>query len=85
MFEGWDAAGKGGTIRRMAWPLDPRGLKVWPIAALTAEEQGQHYLYRFWKRLPRPGQMVIFDRPWYSRVLVERVEGFALDGCPRGR
>ncbi len=77
VFEGWDAAGKGGTIRRMAWPLDPRGLKVWPIAAPTAEEQGQHYLYRFWKRLPRPGQIVIFDRSWYGRVLVERVEGFA--------
>ena len=77
VFEGWDAAGKGGAIRRMAWPLDPRGLKVWPIAAPTPEEQGQHYLYRFWKRLPRPGQMVIFDRSWYGRVLVERVEGFA--------
>ena len=79
VFEGWDAAGKGGTIRRMSWPLDPRGLKVWPIAAPTPEEQGQHYLYRFWKRLPRPGQMVIFDRSWYGRVLVERVEGFATD------
>ncbi len=77
VFEGWDAAGKGGAIRRMAWPLDPRGLKVWPIAAPTPEEQGQHYLYRFWKRLPRPGQIVIFDRSWYGRVLVERVEGFA--------
>ena len=79
VFEGWDAAGKGGTIRRMSWPLDPRGLKVWPIAAPTPEERGQHYLYRFWKRLPRPGQMVVFDRSWYGRVLVERVEGFATD------
>lgn len=79
LFEGWDAAGKGGVIRRMSWPLDPRGLKVWPIAAPTPDEQGQHYLYRFWKRLPRPGQMVIFDRSWYGRVLVERVEGFAAE------
>ena len=77
LFEGSDAAGKGGAIRRISWPLDPRGLKVWPIAAPTVEEQGQHYLYRFWKRLPRPGQLVIFDRSWYGRVLVERVEGFA--------
>lgn len=79
LFEGWDAAGKGGVIRRMSWPLDPRGLKVWPIAAPTPDEQGQHYLYRFWKRLPRPGQMVVFDRSWYGRVLVERVEGFAAE------
>ena len=77
VFEGSDAAGKGGTIRRIGWPLDPRFLKVWPIAAPTAEETGRHYLYRFWKRLPRPGQLVIFDRSWYGRVLVERVEGFA--------
>ncbi len=79
VFEGGDAAGKGGAIRRMSWPLDPRGLKVWPIAAPTDEEKGQHYLYRFWKRLPRPGQIVIFDRSWYGRVLVERVEGFATE------
>ena len=77
LFEGSDAAGKGGAIRRMSWPLDPRSLKVWPISAPTPEEKGQHYLYRFWKRLPRPGQVVIFDRSWYGRVLVERVEGFA--------
>ena len=76
-FEGWDAAGKGGAIRRMSWPLDPRGLKVWTIAAPTADEQGNHYLYRFWKRLPRPGQLAIFDRSWYGRVLVERIEGLA--------
>lgn len=79
LFEGSDAAGKGGAIRRISWPLDPRGLKVWPIAAPTPEEKGQHYLYRFWKRLPRPGQLVIFDRSWYGRVLVERVEGFAAE------
>ena len=77
VFEGWDAAGKGGIIRRLGWPLDPRGFKVWPIAAPLPEEQGQPYLYRFWRRLPYPGQMVVFDRSWYGRVLVERVEGFA--------
>ena len=77
VLEGADAAGKGGTIRRLSWPLDPRMLKVWPISAPNEEEKGQHYLYRFWRRLPRPGQMVVFDRSWYGRVLVERVEGFA--------
>ena len=77
VFEGWDAAGKGGIIRRLGWPLDPRGFKVWPIAAPTPEEQGQPYLYRFWRRLPYPGQLVVFDRSWYGRVLVERVEGYA--------
>ena len=77
VFEGWDAAGKGGIIRRLGWPLDPRGFKVWPIAAPLPEEQGQPYLYRFWRRLPYPGQLVVFDRSWYGRVLVERVEGFA--------
>ncbi len=77
VFEGSDAAGKGGAIRRISWPLDPRGLKVWPIAAPTPEEKGHHYLYRFWKRLPDAGQIVIFDRSWYGRVLVERIEGFA--------
>lgn len=79
VFEGSDAAGKSGAIRRISWPLDPRWLKVWPISAPTTEEKGQHYLYRFWKRLPRPGQMVIFDRSWYGRVLVERLEGFATE------
>lgn len=77
VFEGWDAAGKGGTIRRMTERLDPRGCKVWPIAAPKAEEQGRHYLYRFWTRLPEPGTIALFDRSWYGRVLVERVEGFA--------
>lgn len=79
VFEGGDAAGKGGAIRRISWPLDPRNLKVWQIAAPTQDEKGQHYLYRFWKRLPRPGQLVIFDRSWYGRVLVERIEGFAAE------
>ena len=84
VFEGWDAAGKGGIIRRLGWPLDPRGFKVWPIAAPTPEEQGQPYLYRFWRRLPYPGQLVVFDRSWYGRVLVERIEGYAT-GAEWGR
>lgn len=79
VFEGSDAAGKGGAIRRLTWKLDPRSVKVWPIQAPTPQEKAQHYLYRFWKRLPRPGQIVVFDRSWYGRVLVERVEGFATD------
>ena len=79
VFEGWDAAGKGGIIRRMGWPLDPRGFKVWAIAAPTPDEQGRHYLYRFWRRLPYRGQWVVFDRSWYGRVLVERIEGFATE------
>lgn len=74
VFEGWDAAGKGGSIRRINARLDPRGVKVWPIGAPSADEQGRHYLYRFWSRLPVPGTMAIFDRSWYGRVLVERVE-----------
>ena len=77
VLEGWDAAGKGGVIRRMHWPLDPRGLKVWPISAPSPEELDHHYLYRFWTRLPRSGQLVVFDRSWYGRVLVERIEGYA--------
>ncbi|MBP2229345.1 PPK2 family polyphosphate:nucleotide phosphotransferase [Azospirillum agricola] len=77
VFEGWDAGGKGGAIRRMTEPLDPRGFHVWPIAAPTAEEQSKHYLYRFWTKLPAGGTFAIFDRSWYGRVLVERVEGLA--------
>jgi polyphosphate kinase 2 (PPK2 family) len=77
VFEGMDAAGKGGTIRRIAWALDPRSLKVWPIAAPNELEKKQHYLQRFWARLPEKGQMAVFDRSWYGRVLVERIEGFA--------
>jgi AMP-polyphosphate phosphotransferase len=77
VFEGMDAAGKGGTIRRIAWALDPRSLKVWPIGAPDAIEKQQHYLQRFWTRMPSKGQLAIFDRSWYGRVLVERVEGFA--------
>lgn len=77
VFEGWDAAGKGGTIRRLAWALDPRGFKVWPIAAPNELERRHHYLQRFWTRLPAHGEIAVFDRSWYGRVLVERVEGFA--------
>ncbi len=77
VFEGWDAGGKGGAIRRLTEPLDPRGFHVWPISAPRPDEQGRHYLYRFWKRLPTPGNLAIFDRSWYGRLLVERVEGFA--------
>ncbi|GGK48497.1 polyphosphate kinase 2 family protein [Salinarimonas ramus] len=77
VFEGWDAAGKGGTIRRMAAAMDPRGFKVWPIGAPSPAEQRHHYLHRFWTRLPGNGEIVIFDRSWYGRVLVERVEDFA--------
>lgn len=77
VLEGWDAAGKGGAIRRLTEKLDPRGAHVWPISAPTPEEQGRHYLYRFWQRLPAPGTFAIFDRSWYGRLLVERVEGFA--------
>jgi polyphosphate kinase 2 (PPK2 family) len=76
-FEGWDAAGKGGAIRRLTERLDPRGFKVYPIAAPRPEEQARHYLWRFWQRLPGPGEIAIFDRTWYGRVLVERIEGFA--------
>ncbi|MCG7539321.1 polyphosphate kinase [Pseudoalteromonas sp. CO348] len=77
VFEGWDAAGKGGAIRRMTEKLDPRGVKVYPIAKPTPEEQGRHYLYRFQTKLPPRGTMTIFDRSYYGRVLVERVEAFA--------
>ena len=74
VFEGFDAAGKGGAIRRLVEPLDPRGFRVHPIGPPTEEEQGKHYLYRFWEKLPAPGTIAIFDRSWYGRVLVEKVE-----------
>jgi polyphosphate kinase 2 (PPK2 family) len=77
VFEGWDAAGKGGAIRRVTASLDARTSRVVPIAAPTDEERAQHYLWRFWRHLPRKGLVTIFDRSWYGRVLVERVEGFA--------
>jgi polyphosphate kinase 2 (PPK2 family) len=74
VFEGWDAAGKGGAIRRMTEKLDPRGVRVWPIGPPRPDEQGRHYLYRFFKKLPEPTTWALFDRSWYGRVLVERVE-----------
>ncbi|HIL70716.1 MAG TPA: polyphosphate:AMP phosphotransferase [Verrucomicrobia bacterium] len=77
VFEGWDAAGKGGAIRRIAHAMDPRFLRIIPIAAPTDEEQSQHYLWRFWRHLSRAGRMTLYDRSWYGRVLVERVEGYA--------
>ncbi len=76
VFEGWDAGGKGGAIRRLTSRLDPRGVRVHAIGAPSREEQGKHYLYRFWNRLPKLGNIAVFDRSWYGRVLVERVEGF---------
>ncbi|MBS1985873.1 MAG: hypothetical protein JST16_17065 [Bdellovibrionales bacterium] len=75
VLEGFDAAGKGGTIQRITERLDPRGVKVHPIGPPLPDEQARHYLYRFWMRLPLPGQIAIFDRSWYGRVLVERVDG----------
>lgn len=78
-FEGWDAAGKGGTIRRLTSALDVRGFAVEPIAAPTAEEKAHHHLWRFWKRLPKRGEIRIFDRTWYGRVMVERIEGFCTE------
>jgi len=77
MFEGWDAGGKGGIIKRLTTLLDPRYFEVWPISAPTDEEKARHFLWRFWKRLPGNREISIFDRSWYGRVLVERVEGFA--------
>ncbi len=77
VFEGWDAAGKGGAIRRLIHAMDARQYRVIPIAAPTDEEAAHHYLWRFWRHLPREGQVTIYDRSWYGRVLVERVEGFA--------
>jgi polyphosphate:AMP phosphotransferase len=79
VFEGWDAAGKGGAIRRCTAALDARHYEVIPFAAPTDEERARHYLWRFWRRLGRAGRVAIFDRSWYGRVLVERVEGFATE------
>ncbi len=80
MLEGWDAAGKGGIIQRMTARWDPRYFEVWPISAPTAEEKARHFLWRFWQRLPMSGDIAVYDRSWYGRVLVERVEGFASEG-----
>ena len=75
-YEGWDAAGKGGNIKRIAGALDPRGYEVQPIASPEPHEKAKHYLWRFWNRLPKTGHITIFDRTWYGRVMVERLEGF---------
>jgi polyphosphate:AMP phosphotransferase len=77
VFEGWDAAGKGGVVRRICAAMDASFYSVVPIAAPTEEERAQHYLWRFWRQLPRDGRVTIFDRSWYGRVMVERVEGIA--------
>src|ERR1700756_5954201 len=79
VYEGWDAAGKGGNIRRLTKNLDPRGYEVVPIAAPNDIEKAHHYLWRFWAQLPKAGHIAIFDRTWYGRVLVERVEGFCTE------
>lgn len=77
VFEGWDASGKGGAIKRTTEKLDPRGYVVYSIAAPQGEDASRHYLYRFWRRLPETGQIAIFDRSWYGRVMVERIENFS--------
>jgi polyphosphate:AMP phosphotransferase len=78
-FEGWDAAGKGGSIRRLTNGLDPRGCTVIPVASPTAEEKEHHHLWRFWKNLPKNGDICVFDRTWYGRAMVERLEGFCTE------
>jgi polyphosphate:AMP phosphotransferase len=78
-YEGWDAAGKGGNIKRLVGALDPRGYSVLPISAPKGDEATHHYLWRFWKRVPKAGHLAVFDRTWYGRVLVERVEGFCTE------
>jgi polyphosphate:AMP phosphotransferase len=77
VFEGWDASGKGGNIRRITAAMDPRTYRVISVAAPTDEEKAHHYLWRFWRHVPRAGSVTLYDRSWYGRVLVERVEGFA--------
>src|SRR3954464_10898765 len=79
VFEGWDASGKGGAISRLVDHLDPRHVRVAQFAAPTYDEKRHHFLWRFWPSLPGWGGMAVFDRSWYGRVLVERVEGFATE------
>ncbi len=79
VFEGWDAAGKGGAIRRVTQAMDARLYRVISVAAPSDEEKAHHYLWRFWRHVPRQGFHTIYDRSWYGRVLVERIEGFATD------
>ncbi|MFC3713692.1 polyphosphate kinase 2 family protein [Sphingoaurantiacus capsulatus] len=76
VFEGWDASGKGGAIRRLTGTMDPHYVTVWPTSAPTEEEADHHFLWRFWQKLPARGHLAVFDRSWYGRVLVERVEKF---------
>jgi len=78
-FEGWDAAGKGGAIKRLTSHLDPRGYKVCPTPAPNSVEKAHHYMWRFWNNLPKDGHIAIFDRTWYGRVMVERIEGFCTE------
>jgi len=79
IYQGWDAAGKGGNIKRLTRGLDPRGYEVVPVGAPTDQEKARHYLWRFWQDVPKAGHITIFDRSWYGRVLVERVEGFCTE------
>jgi polyphosphate kinase 2 (PPK2 family) len=79
VIEGWDASGKGGAIQRMSARWDPRSFTVWPISAPTEEEKARHFLWRFWRSLPAAGEIAVFDRSWYGRVLVERVEAYATE------
>ena len=79
LFEGWDASGKGGAIKRLVAPLDPRHVRVVSFSAPTPDEHRHHYLRRFWPALPGRGGLAVLDRSWYGRVLVERVEGFATE------
>lgn len=78
-FEGWDAAGKGGAIKRLTEKMDPRGYDVYPTASPNDVERAHHYLWRFWKSMPKAGHIAIFDRTWYGRVMVERIEGFCTE------
>ncbi|MES1976112.1 MAG: polyphosphate kinase [Pseudomonadota bacterium] len=79
LLEGWDAAGKGGIIQRLTSEWDPRNFQVWPIKAPSPQELAHHFLWRFWNKLPGNGNIAVFDRSWYGRVLVERVDGFATE------
>jgi len=79
LLEGWDAAGKGGIIQRLTAEWDPRHFRVWPIAAPSPDEKARHFLWRFWTRLPGISEIAVFDRSWYGRVLVERVDALATE------
>ena len=78
-FEGWDAGGKGGAIKRLTSHMDPRGYVVNPTASPSDTEKAHHYLWRFWRAMPKAGHIAIFDRTWYGRVMVERIEGFCTE------